>query len=512
MSKPKIHCVVVDHDVEVTASLDAALRSADVAVALDSVASSQQLLPLLQEQHPHLLFCPQAAKTPITVGMLETVQHYSPDTVLVWLSSEQWQGLTTWLNGVESCTLPLNELNRFHHYIDFLLRYAALKHDFRQCKHLLGIAELRSHWLVDYSWEAIAYVSQGMHLHANPAYLTLFGFEDIAEARSMPLAQLVAVAERPAVESLANLADAHTQASERLLATLRTLNGEKFRAEIRFIPAVLKGKRCTQLYVRPVERHIGKSVPLWKDNPWEHKIPTVQPLPAVEVATQALLGMRIIFHKLHRLKEKLPALYVAEPVVQQTGQVRLDYAALLHQPDIAANRFRLDYWVIEQVVLKLSSQTVEASDYLVFVSVTDAILNNAEQLRQLISLLDAAPAIAKRLVIAIPYQANPSDYQSLKKLQTLLRGVGAWLAIDNWVLDANGLQLLQTVKPVLVRFAPSVLASALKKKQLSALCSVIKRLVENQCRVIISGIMNEAAFRAAYATAANYAQGSYIAQ
>lgn len=512
MSKPKISCVVVDHDVEVTASLDAALRGADVAVALDSVASSQQLQPLLQERHPHLLFCPQAAKTPVMVGMLEMLQHYSPDTVLVWLAHDQWQRLTTWLNGVESCTLPLNELNRFHYYIDFLLRYAALKYDFRQCKHLLGIAELRSHWLVDYSWEAIAYVSQGMHLHANPAYLTLFGFEGVAEARSMPLAQLVVATERPAVESLANLADTRNQASERLLTTLRTLNGEKFRAEIRFIPAVLKGKRCTQLYVRPVERHIGKSVPVWKDNPWEHKISTVQPLPTAETTTQTLLGMRITFHKLHRLKEKLPALYVAEPVVQQKGDVRLDYAAVLRQPDIAANRFRLDYWVIKQVVLKLSSQTVEASDYLVFVSVTETILNNAEQLRQLVSLLDAAPAIAKRLVIAIPYQANLSDYQSLQKLQTLLRGVGAALAIDNWVLDANGLRLLQAVKPVLVRFAPSVLASALQKKQLATLGSLIKRLVDNQCRVIISGVMNEATCRAVYVTAANYAQGSYIAQ
>lgn len=512
MSKQKIHCVVVDHDVEVTASLDAALRSTGAAVALDSVASSQQLLPLLQERHPHLVFCPQAAKTPAMVGMLEMVQHYSPDTVLVWLSLDQWQGLTTWLNGVESCTLPLNELNRFQHYMDFLLRYAALKHNFRQCKHLLGIAELRAHWLVDYSWEAIAYVSQGMHLHANPAYLTLLGFEAVAEARSMPLAQLVAVAERPAVESLANLADTHNQASERLLVTLRTLNGEKFRAEIRFIPAVFQGKRCTQLYVRPVERHIGKSVPLWKDNPWEHNIPTVKALPASEVATQALPGMRITFHKLHRLKDKLPALYVAEPVLQQKGQVRLDYAALLRQTDIAANRFRLDYWVIEQVVLKLSSQTVEASGYLVFVSVTETILNNEEQLKQLISLLDAAPAITQRLVIAIPYQANVSDYQSLQKLQTLLRGVGALLAIDNWVLDVSGLQLLQAVKPALVRFAPSVLGLALKKKQLATLGNLIKRLVDNQCRVIMTGVNNEAALRAAYATAANYAQGSYIAQ
>ncbi|MFN3785627.1 MAG: EAL domain-containing protein, partial [Thiothrix sp.] len=290
------------------------------------------------------------------------------------------------------------------------------------------------------------------------------------------------------------------------------LNGEKFRAELRFIPAVLKGKRCTQLYVRPVERHIGKSVPLWKDNPWEHKIPTVQSLPATEVATQAPLGMRIAFHKLHRLKEKLPVLYVAEPLVQQQGQVRLDYAALLRQPDIAANRFRLDYWVIEQIVLKLSSQVREASSYLVFVSITETILNNEEQLTQLIGLLDANPAVAKRLVIATPYPANGGNHQAIKKLQTLLRGVGAFLAIDSWVMDANALQLLKDVKPLMVRFSPRVLAATLKTNQLPVLRGIVRRLVDSQCRVIITGIINEAAFRAAHATAASYAQGSYIAQ
>ena len=136
MKKQKIQCIVIDRDVEVTASLDAALRRSDVLLDLKQVASLAQLIPVLQELQPHLLFCPHEKSAP-SLELLETLQRYSPDTLLVWISRDEWQGLTTWLMGVESCILPLNDVDYFGQYIDFLLRYSTIKQDFRNCKHLL---------------------------------------------------------------------------------------------------------------------------------------------------------------------------------------------------------------------------------------------------------------------------------------------------------------------------------------------------------------------------------------
>jgi EAL domain-containing protein (putative c-di-GMP-specific phosphodiesterase class I) len=407
--------------------------------------------------------------------------------------------------GVESCILPLNDVDYFGQYIDFLLRYSTIKQDFRNCKHLLGVAELRCHWLVDYSWEAIAYISQGMHLYANNAYVTLFGFEGMAEVRSMPVAQLAEAAERKAFEAMSKAADVGNKPSNRLLITLRTLEGERMRAEVRFIPAVLKGKRCTQLHVRPLERNMLKGVSLRKqDNPWEAaelRLQTATPVPPPpQPEPAAISGMKMTFHKLQRLREQLPTVYVAEPEFRQKSQI-LDYAALLKQLVTPASRFRLDYWNLGQVVLKLSAQDSEKPSYLVFVSVGGAILNNETDLKRMIELLNAAPAAAKRIVLALQYRDCMEQLKSFSKVVMLCKGVGVRLAIDGVPDDAQALRFLQAVKPVLVRIDP------LKTQRLPAF---IAQLVEHNLKVIVPDVQDKAALKAVYATAAAYAQGGAI--
>ena len=521
MRKQKLHCVVIDQDVEVTASLDAALRHSDVLLELKQVASVQQLVPVLQELQPHLLFCPHDKATQ-AIGLLEMLQRYSPDTLLVWVSRDEWQGLTTWLLGVESCILPLNDLEYFSQYIDFLLRYSAIKQDFRDCKHLLGVAELRCHWLVDYSWEAIAYISQGMHLYANNAYVTLFGFEDMAEVRSMPVAQLADTPERKTFESMNKAADTGSKPSNRLLITLRSLEGERMRAEIRFIPAVLKGKRCTQLHVRPLERDMLKGVSLRKqDNPWEaaeqhfHDTPAPPLAPvAMSVASiksppapvakavmpSAINGMKMAFQQFQRVQQNLPNLYLAAPEFRQKNQ-HLDYATLLKQLVTPASRFRLDYWSLGQAVLRLSSQGNEKPGYLVFVSVGGSILNNESDLKRMIELLNTAPDAARRIVLALQYRDCMERMAQLGKVIKLLRAVGVRLAIDALPDEPQALKFVQVIKPVVVR---------LETAKMARLPTFVAQLAENRCKVIIPGVQDQAALALAYSTAAAYVQGGAI--
>ncbi|WGZ92425.1 MAG: EAL domain-containing protein [Candidatus Thiothrix putei] len=518
MKKQKIHCVVVDQDVEVTASLDAALRHSDVLLELNQVASVQQLIPVLQELQPHLLFCPYDKSKP-SVELLETLQRYSPDTLLVWVARDEWQGLTTWLMGVESCILPLRDLEYFGQYIDFLLRYSSIKQDFRDCKHLLGVAELRCHWLVDYSWEAIAYISQGMHLYANNAYVTLFGFEGMAEVRSMPVAHLVDNAERKIFEAMSKAADVGSKPSNRLLITLRTLEGERMRAEIRFIPAVLKGKRCTQLHVKPLERNILKGVSLRKqDNPWEatelrlQKAPAPRGMPEVQggltpAVPSAVDGMKMVFRKLQRMQETLPNLYLSEPEFQQKSQ-KLDYTALVKQLGNGGGRFRLDYWNLGQVVSRLSSQGNEKPDYLVFVSVGSAILNNEAELKRVVELLNTAPEVAKRMVLAFQYQDCMANIAQLGKVIKLLKVLGVHLAIDGLPDSSQSLKFVQVVKPVLVRLDANAVNDSIHSTNTNRLQCLIDQLVESRCKVIMPSVQDQHFLKVAYSTAAAYVQAA----
>lgn len=163
----------VDRNAEMTAFLDAAVRSIKRPLQLHSAVTLPQMVGLLKDLKPHILFYPYIRNEHSNRKFIEVLQKYSLDTVLVWLHDDQWQGLTHWLLGVEFCILPTNDIDYFRNYVDFLIRYASIKSDFRQCKKLLHISEVRCHWLVDYSWVPIAYIAKGMHLYAK---LRLFKF------------------------------------------------------------------------------------------------------------------------------------------------------------------------------------------------------------------------------------------------------------------------------------------------------------------------------------------------
>lgn len=543
MKKQTLQCLVIDRDVEVTASLDAALRHANTPHELQRIASMQQLIPALTQQKPHLLFCPPAHAEAASV-LLETLQRHSPDTLLVQVARDEWQGLTTWLAGVESCVLPIRDVDYFAQYIDFLLHYATLKHEFRQSKHLLGVAELRCHWLVDYSWEAIAYVAQGVHLYANNAYLSLFGFASPAAMRTLPVSQLVATDERKTFEALGRAADVGSRPSNRLLISLRTLAGESMRAEVRFIPAVLKGKRCYQLHVRPLERPTRVAAVVQTPvSPWDQAVtptavaapsvplappvvPVVQPPiapvalstpvappPRPKVSMPALNGMHEMFTPAMKLRESLPTLCFAEPVFQPQPGRRFSYPSLVRRLRANNARFRLDYWNVGQALVHVAARQPTSAPYWVLVAVGGWIFKQDEACKRLARLLTAASQVAAKIVVAVEYRDCLLDVRAVGKVVMLLKQAGVLLAIDNVVDDARLLPFIRAVKPALVRLSPEWAANvAVDTEDARYLHKLTHQISEVGSRVIISGVHDVATLNLVCATSATYLQGRIVQQ
>ncbi|MDD5394565.1 MAG: EAL domain-containing protein [Thiothrix sp.] len=513
--------MVVDRDAEMVATLEAALRSSGALLELVRVASMQQLTPVLVEHKPHLLFCPHI-RTERSAALLESLQRYSPDTLLVWVSPEAWQGLATGSAGVESCILPLNDVEYFGQYVDFLLHYSLLKHEFRQSKHLLGIAELRCHWLVDYSWEAIAYVSQGAHLYANNAYLTLFGFGSVAELRIIPVAQLVDAEERKVFEALGKATDVGSKPSNRLLTTLLLWDGGKMRAEIRFIPAVLKGKRCYQLHVHPLEKQARATpIPRVKENPWDKASQSFENIPAPTAQPQSsptpptreppLAQIQAVFLPSIKLREKLPLMYFAEPEFHASGGEQLGYDSLVLQLRNEVARFRLDYWNLGQTLLRLSSRKADAPGHLIFVSVGKGIFDNGDWCKRLLGLLVAAPEVARQIVIGVQYQDCVADIRHFSRVAKWLRAAKVHLGIDNVVEDARLLAFIRVVKPAFVRLVPALAANAgVNTEDARRLHKLVHQLSETGSKVIVSGVNEAAALSLVCATSASYIQGSIV--
>ena len=116
----------------------------------------------------------------------------------------------------------------------------------------------------------------------------------------------------------------------------------------------------------------------------------------------------------------------------------------------------------------------------------------------MIELLNTAPAAAKRIVLALHYRDCMEQLQPFSKVVKLCKAVGVRLAIDGLPDEAQALRFVQAVKPVLVRIDPA---------KIQRLQAFVAELVEHKCKVIIPGIQDKTALKAAYASAAAYVQG-----
>lgn len=529
MKKQKILCVVIDQNAEVTVAIDAALRESGFPAQLEFISSAQSLIPVLHEKRPHILFCPQIRADKLR-AWLEVLQRHSPDTLLIWISRDEWQGLTTWLLGVESCTLPINDLDYFIQYVDFILHYSALKHEFRHCKHLLGVAELRCHWLVDYSWEPIAYINQGMHVYANHAYISLFGFESLPKVRIVPVNELVDKADLPIFESLYQTALLNNKLSNRVLITLHTLQRQTIRAEVRFIPAVLKGQRCAQLHVKPLEQIQQANTDNRANNPWQEvpesiaqqssaignpfNMATTNTQPAItvaqlnpHVAAERLAKMQMYFRKSMRLVEGMPNLFFAEPGFRQPDGRVTNFSSLTQQLGQTEGRFKLDYWNLGQVIRKLTAQTGKPPSYLIFVSVGEAIFDNENNLNRFKALLKAHVSTSKSLVIALPVKVFTQTNEKALEFLRFLQEAGVYTALDGLTPDASAWNLLKTIKPSVVRLTIHS-AKPTRKSYLTHLKQRLQQLSEMKIRVIVNGIDDVNVLKILQNSSATYLQGN----
>lgn len=108
--------------------------------------------------------------------------------------------------------------------------------------------EERCNTLTENTAEAIAYIHQGMHVYANPAYAKLFGFREAWDLESLPIMDLVAADDRLRFKAVLRDLDQNLQVDS-LELKCSTDTGDTFAATLEFSPASIEGETCTQIKV-----------------------------------------------------------------------------------------------------------------------------------------------------------------------------------------------------------------------------------------------------------------------
>ncbi|TNF87009.1 MAG: response regulator, partial [Gammaproteobacteria bacterium] len=122
---------------------------------------------------------------------------------------------------------------------------------YRQMKKALAEAEQRCQLLLESSRAAIAYVHEGMHVHANEHYLKLFGFDDADDLLGLPLIDLMAsdsVATLKETLKAFRVEEAETEFDFSGVST----NGDTVAGSMALAAADYEGEHCLQVTVRPL--------------------------------------------------------------------------------------------------------------------------------------------------------------------------------------------------------------------------------------------------------------------
>ncbi|AKH20434.1 EAL domain-containing protein [Sedimenticola thiotaurini] len=122
-----------------------------------------------------------------------------------------------------------------------------LRKELAETREKLKEAEALCSTLIESSQDAIAYIHEGMHMQANPAYLEMFGFVDMDELEGLPILDLIPAKDHKTIKSfLRTLGREHTE----LNIACQNSAGEVFDAKLEFSPATFDGEPCTQLIIR----------------------------------------------------------------------------------------------------------------------------------------------------------------------------------------------------------------------------------------------------------------------
>ncbi len=120
----------------------------------------------------------------------------------------------------------------------------------RRVEQLYRETQRHNMMLLETSRDAIAYVHDGMHIHANPAYMDMFGFKSMEELEGLPVMDLVAPDNHTKFKEFMReyMSDVKQEDREIQLTGLR--NHKKFPLKMELSQAIYENERCIQIVIR----------------------------------------------------------------------------------------------------------------------------------------------------------------------------------------------------------------------------------------------------------------------
>lgn len=146
--------------------------------------------------------------------------------------------------------VPREETNLLVLAIQRELRHLHNRRELRELQVRLREAEKRTQALLESSRDGVAYISDGMHIHANSAYLQMFGYETSDDLLGMPIMDMVEPSGQSEFKQFLKKYMAQGQKTELLNTIGQSSDDKLFPMTLKLSPATFQDESCTQVIVQ----------------------------------------------------------------------------------------------------------------------------------------------------------------------------------------------------------------------------------------------------------------------
>lgn len=249
-----LRLLIVDDSVEAAEAIISSLRNSGIAVRPIRPDGDEELDTMLTSHSPDLLIAARNARSVPLERVMQLVDSSGKDLPVLMLvdsiDNERLLEVTTLgLRGVvlRDRNAQIEQTVRAE-WTDLLARRAL-----RRLESQVRETERRCDALIESSRDPIAYVHEGMHIRANPAYLEVFGYDSFEDLEGMSLLDMIAPQHVDGFKQLLKQLSRGEAPPPRFDTQARALDGSQFPAVMEFMAASYEGEHCQQLILRRQE-------------------------------------------------------------------------------------------------------------------------------------------------------------------------------------------------------------------------------------------------------------------
>jgi len=229
--------------------IDAILRDAGLATRFDLCPDIRSIEENLAKEGCDLMFF-NASHVEID-KVLPELRKKHPELPIIVLSEDEKNSNHNMDMGATDVIRPKDKMHILH-VVQRELQHISNRQHLYSTRLALDEAEKRCELLLASSNAAIAYVHEGMHIHANGTYLKLFGFESIKDLEGVPLLDL---ADSDSLGTLKQQLKSFrgSDNSEAFDFTGKNQEGVQIQGEMTLSSAEYEGEVCTQVIFKTAQ-------------------------------------------------------------------------------------------------------------------------------------------------------------------------------------------------------------------------------------------------------------------